>query len=85
LCSASTRIWTCTPKRKKLLRLTDAEFLASQAPDLPKPRVQLRERKLDEIELEIGEAAAFDSPETPVPVASAGIRSLEHGEAWNEN
>jgi hypothetical protein len=49
-----TRIWTCTPKRKKLLRLVDAQFLAGQTPDLAKLQFQLRELKLDEIELEIG-------------------------------
>jgi hypothetical protein len=41
-------------KRKKLLRLVDAEFLAGQTPDLPKLQLQLRELKLEEIELEIG-------------------------------
>jgi hypothetical protein len=41
-------------KKKKLLRLVDAQFLAGQAPDLPKLQVQLSELKLDEIELEIG-------------------------------
>jgi len=41
-------------KKKKLLRLVDAEFLAGQTPDLPKLQFQLRELKLDEIELEIG-------------------------------
>src|SRR4029077_1410629 len=32
----------------------DAQFLAGQTPDLPKLQLQLRELKLDEIELEIG-------------------------------
>jgi hypothetical protein len=41
-------------KRKKLLRLVDAEFLAGQTPDLPKLQLQLRQLKLEEIELEIG-------------------------------
>jgi hypothetical protein len=41
-------------KKKKLLRLADAEFLASRTPDLPKLQLQLRELKLEEIELEIG-------------------------------
>jgi hypothetical protein len=41
-------------KKKKLLRLVDAEFLAGQTPDLPKLQLQLRELKLEEIELEIG-------------------------------
>ena len=41
-------------KKKKLLRLTDAQFLAGRTPDLPKLQFQLRELKLDEIELEIG-------------------------------
>ena len=41
-------------KKKKLLRLVDAQFLAGQTPDLPKLQLQLREFKLDEIELEIG-------------------------------
>jgi len=41
-------------KRKKLLRLIDAQFLAGQTPDLPKLQLQLRELELDEIELEIG-------------------------------
>jgi hypothetical protein len=31
-------------KKKKLLRLADAEFLAGQTPDLPKVQLQLRER-----------------------------------------
>jgi hypothetical protein len=33
-------------KKKKLLRLVDAEFLAGQTPDLPKLQLQLRELKL---------------------------------------
>ena len=41
-------------KKKKLLRLVDAEFPAGQTPDLPKLQLQLRELKLEEIELEIG-------------------------------
>jgi transposase, IS5 family len=41
-------------KRKKLLRLTDAQFLAGQTPDLPKLQLQLRELKVDELELETG-------------------------------
>jgi transposase, IS5 family len=41
-------------KKKKLLRLADAQFLAGQTPDLPKLQLQLRELKLDEVELEIG-------------------------------
>jgi len=41
-------------KKKKLLRLADAQFLAGQTPDLPKLQLQLRELKLDEIELETG-------------------------------
>jgi hypothetical protein len=41
-------------KKKKLLRLIDAQFLAGQTPDLPKLQLQLRELKVDEIELEIG-------------------------------
>ena len=41
-------------KKKKLLRLADARFLAGQTPDLPKLQLQLRELKLDEIELETG-------------------------------
>jgi hypothetical protein len=41
-------------KKKKLLRLVDAQFLAGQTPDLPKLQLQLRKLKLDEIELEIG-------------------------------
>src|ERR1700745_2383203 len=41
-------------KEKKLLRLIDAQFLAGQTPDLPKLQLQLRELKLDDIELEEG-------------------------------
>jgi len=41
-------------KKKKLLRLADAEFLAGQTPDLPKLELKLRELKIDDIELEIG-------------------------------
>jgi hypothetical protein len=41
-------------EKKKLLRLVDAQFLAGQTPDLPKLQLQLRELKLDEIELETG-------------------------------
>src|SRR6201982_1715900 len=41
-------------KKKKLLRLADAEFLAGQTADLPKLQLQLRERKIDDIELETG-------------------------------
>jgi Transposase DDE domain len=41
-------------KRKKLLRLVDAQFLAGQTPDLPKLQLQLRELKVDELELETG-------------------------------
>jgi hypothetical protein len=41
-------------KKKKLLRLADAQFLAGQTPDLPRLQLQLRELKLDEIELETG-------------------------------
>ena len=41
-------------KKKKLLRLADAQFLAGQTLDLPKLQLQLRELKLDEIELETG-------------------------------
>jgi hypothetical protein len=41
-------------KKKKLLRLADAQFLAGQTPDLPKLQLQLRELKLDNIDLEIG-------------------------------
>ena len=41
-------------KKKKLLRLADAEFLASQTSDLPKLQLQLRELQIDDIELETG-------------------------------
>ena len=41
-------------KKKKLLRLADAQFLEGQTPDLPKLQLQLRELKLEEVELEIG-------------------------------
>jgi hypothetical protein len=41
-------------KKKKLLRLVDAQFLAGQTPDLPKLQLQLRELKVDDIDLEIG-------------------------------
>jgi Transposase DDE domain len=41
-------------KKKKLLRLLDAQFLAGQTPDLPKLQLQLRELKLDNIDLETG-------------------------------
>ena len=41
-------------KKKKLLRLADAEFVAGQTLDLPKLQLQLRELKIDEIELETG-------------------------------
>jgi hypothetical protein len=41
-------------KKKKLLRLADAEFLAGQTLDLPKLQLQLRELKIDKIELETG-------------------------------
>jgi hypothetical protein len=41
-------------KKKKLLRLADAEFLASQTLDLPKLELQLRELQIDKIQLEIG-------------------------------
>src|ERR1700752_5303148 len=39
-------------KKKKLLRLVDAQFLAGQTPDLPKLELQLRQLKLDDIQLE---------------------------------
>jgi hypothetical protein len=48
------RIWTCTPKGKKLLRVADAQFLAGQTPDLPKLQLRLRELKIDDIQLEEG-------------------------------
>jgi hypothetical protein len=41
-------------KKKKLLRLVDEQFQAGQTPDLPKLQIQLRELKIDEIELETG-------------------------------
>src|ERR1700739_574208 len=41
-------------KKKKLRRLIDARFLAGQTPDLPKLQLQLRELKLDDIQLEEG-------------------------------
>ncbi len=41
-------------KKKKLLRLIDEQFLAGQTPDLPKLELQLRELKLDDIQLEEG-------------------------------
>jgi Transposase DDE domain len=41
-------------KRKKLLRLADAEFLAGQTLDLPKLQLELRELKIDKIQLETG-------------------------------
>src|SRR5271165_4727698 len=41
-------------KKKKLLRLVDEQFLAGQTPDLPKLQLQLRELKVDELELETG-------------------------------
>jgi hypothetical protein len=41
-------------KKKKLLRLADARFLADQTPELPKLQMQLRELRLDEVELECG-------------------------------
>src|ERR1700732_1309058 len=41
-------------KKKKLLRLADAQFLAGQTPDLPKLQLQLRELKVDDMELETG-------------------------------
>jgi hypothetical protein len=41
-------------KKKKLLRLVDAQFLAGQTSDLPKLQFQLRELKVDDLELEIG-------------------------------
>src|SRR6202011_6280785 len=40
--------------KKKLLRLGDEQFLAGQTPDLPKLQLQLREFKVEDIELEIG-------------------------------
>src|SRR3981081_2557526 len=41
-------------KKKKLQRLADEQFLAGQPPDLPKLQLQLRELKLDKVELETG-------------------------------
>ncbi len=41
-------------KKKKLLRLADAEFLAGQTLDLPKLQLQLRELEIDKIALETG-------------------------------
>ena len=41
-------------KKKKLLRMMDEQFLAGQTPDLPKLQLQLREPKVDDVELEIG-------------------------------
>jgi Transposase DDE domain len=41
-------------KKKKLLRLADAQFLAGQTLDLPKLQLELRELKIDGIELETG-------------------------------
>ena len=41
-------------KKKRLLRLADERFLAGQTPDLPKLELQLRELKIDDIELETG-------------------------------
>ena len=41
-------------KKKKLLRLADAEFLAGQTLDLPKLQLQLRELKIDDIKLQTG-------------------------------
>src|ERR1700675_3898272 len=41
-------------KKKKLLRLADAQFLAGQTYDLPKLDLQLSELKIDHTELEIG-------------------------------
>src|SRR5208282_830104 len=41
-------------KKKKLERLADAQFLAGQTPDLPKLQLQLRELKIDDIDLETG-------------------------------
>src|ERR1700674_5846177 len=39
-------------KKKKLLRLIDAQFLAGQTPDMPKRQLKWRECKLDAVELE---------------------------------
>jgi hypothetical protein len=41
-------------KKKKLLRLADAEFLAGQTLDLPKLQLQLSELQIDRIQLETG-------------------------------
>ena len=41
-------------KKKKLQRLVDAQFLAGQTPDLAKLELQLRQLKLDDIQLEEG-------------------------------
>ena len=41
-------------KKKKLLRLVDEQFQAGQTPDLPKLQIQLRQLKIDDIELETG-------------------------------
>ena len=41
-------------KKKKLQLLADEQFLAGQTPDLPKLQLQLRELKLDNVELAIG-------------------------------
>jgi len=41
-------------KKKKLVRLADAQFLEGQTLDLPNLKLQLRELKLEDIELEIG-------------------------------
>src|SRR5258708_7436272 len=41
-------------KKKKLLRLADAQFLAGQTLDLPKLQMQLRELKVEDLELESG-------------------------------
>jgi hypothetical protein len=41
-------------KKKKLLRLVDAQFLAGQTLDLPKLQLELRELKIGSIELETG-------------------------------
>ncbi len=46
-------------KKKKLLRLAYAQFLAGQTPDLPKLQLQLRELKVDDIELETGRNLAL--------------------------
>jgi IS5 family transposase len=41
-------------RKKKLLRLADAQFLEGQTPDLPELEMQLRALKLEDVELEIG-------------------------------